>query len=111
VKKGTGAHENATMSVEKYPFLTEDLSLNVTALTENIKIENVKMKAVLTKENFIESQTITMKVSGEDKNGKLQQIEMDIQMDFSNLNQTTLDIVPFDTNNVQTITEFHGAHK
>lgn len=108
VKKGTAAHENATMSASEYPFLSEDLSANLPVLTENIKIESVKLTAELTGANFIDKQTMYMKVSGEDNNGKFHVIEMNANMDFKDMNKTVLEPIKMDEN-VQTI-ELKNAH-
>lgn len=108
VKKGTAAHENATMSTSEYPFLSTDISANLPVLTENIKIDSAKLMVELTNDNFIDKQTMYMKVSGEDKDGKRHVIEMNTKMDFDNMNKTTLENVIIDEN-VQTI-ELKNAH-
>lgn len=108
VKKGTAAHENATMSASEYPFLSGDLSANLPVLTENIKIESVKLTVELTDANLIDKQTMYMKVTGEDTNGKLHVIEMNANMDFKDMNKTVLEHIKIGEN-VQTI-ELKNAH-
>lgn len=109
VKKGTAAHEHATMSPKEYPFLTEELSASLPVLTDNIKIENVLIDAELTEDNFLKSQTMNINLSGEDKNGEVQQVQLHFTMDISNLNTTQLENVTFD-NNIIPLPEFKGAH-
>lgn len=108
VKKGTAAHENATMSTSEYPFLSADIAANLPVLTENITIDSAKLMVELTNDNLIDEQTMYIKVSGEDKNGKVHVIEMTTFMDFENMNETTLESINMD-GNVQTI-ELKNAH-
>lgn len=103
VKKGTAVHENATMSTTEYPFLSEDLSTSMPVLTDNIKIEKVKINAELTKNNIIENQTLYVKISGEDKDGKQHQIELNTNIKVQNINKTEINDVTFDESKVQEI--------
>lgn len=98
VKKGTAAHENATMSTSEYPFLTENLSASLPVLTDNIKIERVQLNAELTEENLIANQTMSMMITGEDKNGEFHEIEMNVKMAFENMNETMLKNIQIDEN-------------
>lgn len=109
VKKGTSAHEHATMSPVEYPFLTEELSASLPVLTDNIQIESVLIKAELTEARFLESQQMTINVSGEDKNGEVQQIQLDFNMEMTNMNETQLEYVTLDPNIIP-LPGFKGAH-
>lgn len=108
VKKGTIAHENATMSTSEYPFLTEDLTADLPALTQNIKIEQVKLEAELDGD-MLESQRMLIKMSGEDEQGKAHQIIVEMNMTINNTNGETISEVPFEEGTVQSI-ELKGPH-
>jgi hypothetical protein len=109
VKKGTSAHEHATMSPAEYPFLTEELSASLPVLTDNIHIDSLLIKAELTEDHFLESQQMTLNVSGEDKNGEVQPIQLDFNMKITNMNETQLEHVTLDSNIIP-LPGFKGAH-
>lgn len=108
VKKGTIAHENATMSASEYPFLTEDLTADLPALTQNIKIEQAMLEAELNGD-MLENQRMLIKVSGEDEQGKTHQIVIEMTMTINNTNGETISEVPFEEGTVQSI-ELKGPH-
>lgn len=97
VKKMLQSHENARMSTIDYPFLKEELTVQSPVLTDNIKLEHVKIKAGLTEDGMIEDQSIFVKVSGNDKNGTKHVLEYALKMDYSNINETELKPVDFST--------------
>lgn len=108
VKKGTSVHENATMSTSEYPFLTEDLTADLPVLTQNIKIEQVKLEADLEGDMLV-GQTMFIKVTGEDEKGNPHEILFEMNMKINNTNGATISEVPFDEGMVQTI-ELKGPH-
>jgi hypothetical protein len=112
VKKGTEIHENATMSTTEYPFLSEDLSTNVPALVKNIQIKNVKLNTQLSEDNIIQKQTVYMNISGEDNTGVSHNIEMKMNLEYSNINEQSVKPLTIDTKNTKTIetSQFKEAH-
>lgn len=96
VKKGTSVHENATMEAAEYPFLSQDLTVNMPALVSDIEIAKVKVNSQLTNDEIIKHQTMYVNITGKDKAGTKHELELQFNMDYTNINSTNLTPVEID---------------
>ncbi|MFE8699702.1 hypothetical protein ACFYKX_03580 [Cytobacillus sp. FJAT-54145] len=90
IKKMLETHDDATMTSSKYPFLESGFTMQTPVLVDDITLEEVKIQADLTEEKLIDNQHVYVKVAGIDKNGKQQVLELEMNMDYANINSTTL---------------------
>lgn len=96
IKKMLQSHENAKMSAADYPFLSDDLNIEMPVLVDEIQLESIKIEADLTEDKLIDNQMVYVKVSGNDKNGKQHLLEYELNMDYSKINKTTIQPIEID---------------
>lgn len=90
IKKSTKAHAGVTLNAEKYPMLSENITMNIPALADNIQINNIELNATLTKENIMKEQTMLAVISGLDKHGKYHELEFQFNINYSHINNVQL---------------------
>lgn len=72
-------------------------------LTDNIRVDNVSLKAQIDKDNNIVNQVIDITVTGKDANGTDHTITADINMNLSQFNSTTPDKIDLTGKQVNTL--------
>jgi hypothetical protein len=80
-----------------------DLKSLVPALTQNVKIEQIDVKADINAANFIQHQEATITVSGKDANGVDHQVVLQLNADLNGFNTTTPDTIDLAGKNVQVV--------
>lgn len=98
--KGTDANE--------LPFNEDFLKNAAPQLTQDIKIENVSIKATVNAANYISHQEADLTVLGKDDSGAAHQVTLHLQADLSDYNNTTPDTIDLTGKTVQTVK--HGKH-
>ncbi|MEW9701225.1 hypothetical protein [Paenibacillus sp. SI8] len=76
-------------------------------LSQDIKIENVVIKATVDASNFIQHQEADLTVSGKDDSGTAHKVTLHLQADMSGYNSTTPDTIDLTGKTVQTLQK-HG---
>jgi hypothetical protein len=103
IKKMLETHENAKMEASKYPFLSEDITVKMPLLVDDVKLEQVKIVTTLTEDKLIDDQKVYVKFSGKDKNGEKHIFESMMNMDYTNINNTSIQAESIDLKNVVTL--------
>jgi hypothetical protein len=102
VKNATENHEHEDH--KNLPFFNvEELKSSLPKLTQDIKIKQVNVKAEINNKNLIDEQTAQLIVTGKDAAGKEHEVTVDVKLDLSQFNNTTIDKVDLNGKKVETI--------
>jgi hypothetical protein len=82
------------------------IKAKVPELDHDITVKQIKLTAQVNKENYIEQQTVKAVVSGKDKQGSSHELVLNINLNVSNYNQTT--VVPVEIPADKVIEFNHG---
>ncbi|MEI7026240.1 hypothetical protein [Paenibacillus sp. y28] len=88
---------------EELPFQKNWIQAAAPELTQDIKIENVHLKATVNAANYIEHQEAEVTVSGKDDSGEAHQLTLHVAADLSEFNSTTPETIDLTGKNVQEI--------
>jgi hypothetical protein len=93
---------------EKIPGI--DFKPTLPALTQNVRIDQIDIKANINKTNFIQHQEASITISGKDASGVSHQVILQLNADLSGFNTTTPDTIDLTGKNVQVVqnTNKHG---
>jgi hypothetical protein len=80
-----------------------DFQPTLPALTQNVMIQQVDVKAVITADNFIQHQEAAITVSGKDAAGVAHQVVLQLNADLSGFNATTPATIDLTGKNVKVI--------
>lgn len=83
--------------------IAKNVIQNMPKLTDNIRVDNVSLKAQIDKDNNIVNQVIDITVSGKDANGTDHTVTADINMNLSQFNNTTPDKIDLTGKQVNTM--------
>jgi hypothetical protein len=86
---------------EKIPGI--DLKPSLPALTQNVRMDQIDIKADINAANFIQHQEATVTVSGKDAKGVSHQVVLQLNTDLSGFNATTPDSIDLTGKNVQVV--------
>jgi hypothetical protein len=113
LKKMLSTHANATMESSKYPFLSGNISVKMPVLVDNFELEHVKVVTNLTADKLIDDQKVYVKFSGTDKDGEKHVLESVMNMDYSNINNTSIQPITVDPSETTTLDKslFKHGHK
>ncbi|OCT12262.1 hypothetical protein A8709_30990 [Paenibacillus pectinilyticus] len=103
-KAANGANAN------KLPFNEDFLKTAAPQLTQDIKIENVSIKATVNASNYISHQEADLTVSGKDDSGVAHQVTLHLQADLSDYNNTTPDTIDLTGKTVQNVKHDKHGH-
>jgi hypothetical protein len=80
------------------------------ALTQNVRIDQIDIKAIINDANFIQHQEASITISGKDINGVSHQVILQLNADLTGFNTTTPDTIDLTGKNVQVVqnTNKHG---
>lgn len=78
-------------------------------LKEGIVIEEIKVSAKISTENYVEEQFVSAIITGEDESGTSQKLEVTFKLDLTNANETT--VTPMDVTGLELIEFEHGDGK
>lgn len=97
-------HETKEMNLHQNVLdLGEDFNVALPELTEDIRIDNISLTAVINKDNQIKNQIINITLSGKDAEAKKHTLNLSINLALSDLNSTTPDVVDLTGKNIKTI--------
>ncbi|MDB5056020.1 MAG: hypothetical protein JWM44_4070 [Bacilli bacterium] len=86
-----------------------DLKPALPALTQNIIIEQVDLKATINAANFIQHQEASITVSGKDAKGVSHQVVLQLTADLNGFNGTTADTIDLTGKNVKVLEHKQGV--
>lgn len=112
VKKGFGAHADIEMTTDDYPFLTESYQQELPTLTDDIKFEQIKLDVQLTEAGLLKNQQAFFLISGKDQEGQSHSVEIQFNISFEDINQTTVAPLNLDGKKLETIElkKFHHSN-
>jgi hypothetical protein len=90
-----------------------DFKPTLPALTQNVRIDQIDIKANINAANFIQHQEASITISGKDANGVSHQVILQLNADLSGFNTTTPDTIDLTGKNVQVVqnTNKHGDNE
>jgi hypothetical protein len=80
-----------------------DFKPSLPALTQNIRIDQIDIKADINGQNFIQHQEASITVSGKDAAGVSHQVVLQLNADLNGFNSTTPDVIDLTGKNVQVV--------
>ena len=83
--------------------ITGNLKITPPQLVDEIKVDSVDLKAVINKDNLIETQNAVVAVSGKDAQGNLHSLSLNVNMNISDYNGSTPDKVDLTGKQTKTI--------
>ncbi len=94
--------KHAVMIQDKTETESSDFHIKAKApeLDHDITVKQIKLTAQVNKENYIEQQTVNAVVTGKDKQGTSHEVVLNIELNVSNYNQTTVTPVEIPTDKV-----------
>ncbi len=96
----SGLHERAN---EKMSAAATAIKNNLPQLTDGITLSNIDIKAVVDDQDLIKSQQVILTVSGKDASGASHEVVVTIDLNLSNINQTTPDSIDLTGKQVKTM--------
>ena len=100
------ANEGNRMGMEKGDAaFTKNIINSIPKLVDNIRVENVSLKAQINPDNYIVNQVINIIISGKDANGTVHTITADIDMNMLQFNNTTPDQIDLTGKQVNNVTK------
>ncbi|MDP4180730.1 MAG: hypothetical protein Q8942_06535 [Bacillota bacterium] len=103
------ANNDNEMGREKdFSSLKKDIVGSIPKLESDIRIDNVSLKAEISKDNYITSQVADVSISGKDAEGIVHAITLDLNLNLSQFNNTTPDKVDLTGKQVKSITNKEG---
>lgn len=112
VKKGFGSHSDIEMTTDDYPFLTNSYQQEFPALTDEITFEQIKVVAQLTEAGLLKNQQAFFLIAGKDQEGKSHTLDIQFDISFENINETTVAPLNLDGKKLETIQlkKFHHSN-
>lgn len=77
-------------------------------LNHDINVKQIKLTARVNKENYVEKQTVKAVVTGKDKQGKTHELNLNMTLNVSDYNQTTVTHVEIPAEKVEVLDMNHG---
>ncbi|MCD1257672.1 hypothetical protein B5M42_002310 [Paenibacillus athensensis] len=109
-KQEHDGEQNDDQEKGQLPFKEDIFKDALPQLTQDIKIEQVTVKAKLNTTNYIEHQEADLTVSGKDDGGTVHQVTLHVQADLSKYNSTTPDTIDLTGKTVQTLAKHGHGH-
>lgn len=94
--KGEKRHHSASA-------LESSIGNQIPKLVDEIRVTNIDVKADIDNQNFIKEQTANITITGKDADGKNHEMVISVDLDLSNLNNTTPDSIDLTGKQVKTI--------
>lgn len=112
VKNGFKHHSDIELSPNEYPFLTETYIQEFPTITDEIIFEQVEIDAELTKTGLIDNQQTLFRISGKDQDGQSHTLTIQFNIDFENINETTVEPLSLENKSLETfqLNQVHHFH-
>mgnify|MGYP001293071121 CR=1 FL=1 len=110
---GSLAVRHATSAEMSWNHVGMDFMLNIPKLTDDIRVEAIRLNATISPNNDIDEESVEIRISGKDEAGNAHNIVVSADIDLYDVNATTPDTVDLNGKQVETKTfdaDWHHGH-
>lgn len=99
-------------SAEMHGLFAPEMKLNMPKLTQNIRIEAIRLDAAIDANNYVDRQSAEIQVVGQDASGAEHRVVIEAKLDLGDVNATSADSVDLTGKQVETVQldERRGPH-
>jgi hypothetical protein len=99
--KSVSKEKSGSANLSIHPAFSQMHAVKLPELTEDIQLNGIEFTTVINSEQFIEQYDILIQASGKDVAGKQHELELNLQLNFSDFNQTETDVLDLENKQVE----------
>ncbi len=99
--KSASKEKSGSADLFIHPAFSQMHTVKLPELTEDIQLNGIEFTTVINSEQFIEQYDILIQASGKDVAGKQHELELNLQLNFSDFNQTETDVLDLENKQVE----------